>query len=126
MITERHKRLVQNIGKARTKQELLEAAGYTKSYARAGQIQHTEGYKKVMATIIEQLEQERQRIIDALKVKDLDKEKHRDLVDAMDKITKNIQLLSGGATERQSLTLSFDSTFDETTQGSEGGSTEQS
>ena len=60
-----------------------------------------------MDSIIEQLEIERQRAIDKLKHKISDA-KYRDLNDGIDKLTKNIQLLSGKPTDRQDNILNDD------------------
>ena len=60
--------------------------------------------RKAMDSIIDQLEIERQRAIDKLKHKISDA-KYRDLNDGIDKLTKNIQLLSGKATDRQDINL---------------------
>jgi len=54
---------------------------------------------------------ERDRLIEALSHKKLSKEKYRDMIDGLDKLTKNIQLLNGGATERQGVSISFDQAF---------------
>lgn len=99
MITERLKRLPQNLLIYGIRREAMIKSGYSESYAECGDILHTIGYKQIMEPVAKQLEAERQRIIDELRVKDLSQEKHKDLVDSMDKITKNIQLLTGGATD---------------------------
>ncbi len=75
-------------------------SGYDEDYASSGQITKTKQYQEKMKPIKDQLEEERQRIITEITSKNLSKERYKDLVDAVDKITKNIQLLSGGATER--------------------------
>ena len=58
----------------------------------------SKGYKELMKPVVEQMEEERQRAINLLKKK-ISKAKYRDLTDGIDKLTKNIQLLSGGKTE---------------------------
>jgi len=63
------------------------------------------------ATLSEQIrEDERQRIISAMTLKNLDDEEYKVLIDGLDKVTKNIQLLSGGVTERQAIVLPNDIT----------------
>jgi len=59
----------------------------------------SKAYKKALPSIIARLETERDRALGLLGKK-AEKAKYRDLVDATDKLTKNIQLLSGGETER--------------------------
>ena len=61
-------------------------------------VTNTKSYQDEMRPIVEQLEEERQRAIAMLKKK-ISKAKYRDLTDGVDKLTKNIQLLSGKATE---------------------------
>ena len=46
------------------------------------------------------MEKERKRALTALTTKDLDKVNYEKITDVIDKLTKNIQLLSGHATER--------------------------
>lgn len=76
------------------------AKRYSKSTSKAPQrVTETKSYKEAMLPIVEQLEKERQRIISALTNKNLKKEKYRDLIDGLDKTTKNIQLLGGKSTE---------------------------
>lgn len=75
------------------------------------------GGRELLNPIIEKMEKERDRLIQALSKKKLSKEKYRDMMEGIDKLTKNIQLLNGGATERQGLNITFDNAFiqDETT-----------
>jgi len=56
-------------------------------------------YKEEEVSITKMLERERNRIMRALENKDLDKERYATLVDALDKLTKNHQLLLGESTE---------------------------
>ena len=72
--------------------------GYTLSTANSGQIQKTKTYQRTVRPLVEQLEAERQAIMDRLpEVRS--KAKYRDLMDGLDKVTKTHQLLTGGATE---------------------------
>lgn len=77
------------------------AVGYSHNYAKqAVKIRSTKAYKQAMEPFIQELEKERERILNNIKVKDLSKEKHTDLVSSLEKITKLNQLLNGKATER--------------------------
>lgn len=58
--------------------------------------------KKTIAQL-ERWQKEQDRIFDAMQDKTLSKEKYDDLMTAADKAQKNIQLLSGNATERTGL-----------------------
>ena len=62
------------------------------------QVTKTKSYQGVIKPFVEQLEIERNRAIAAMKGK-ISKAKYRDLTDAIDKLTKNHQLLTGGATQ---------------------------
>src|SRR3990167_4954078 len=60
-------------------------------------ITETKSYQSVISPLVVKLEEERDAIVEALKTT-RSKAKYRDLIDGLDKITKNIQLLTGGAT----------------------------
>lgn len=90
--------------------EILLDTGYSESVSRKPKIvTETVAYKKAMLIeqipLIKGLEEEITRIKEALKAKDLRKEEYRILVGSFDILTKNYQLLSGGATERQVFVL---------------------
>jgi lantibiotic modifying enzyme len=72
--------------------------GYSRRTAHSGKIQKTKSYQSVIAPLLQRLEEERDRAISMMR-KRISKAKYRDLTDSMDKLTKNIQLLSGKATE---------------------------
>lgn len=76
--------------------------GYSKKTAKSGLIQKTKSYQSVVRPFIEKLEIERERAIDAMAGK-ISKAKYRDLSDAIDKLTKNHQLLTGGSTANVAL-----------------------
>ena len=72
---------------------------YSLSTSKSPQrVTQTKSYQSVMKPIIEQLEEERQRAITMLRKK-ISKAQYHHLVEALDKMTKNIQLLSGKETE---------------------------
>jgi hypothetical protein len=73
--------------------------GYSNSVSdHAKKITETKTYQAEIGPVILALEEERNEIIKRLKVT-RDKAKYRDLIDGMDKVTKNLQLLTGGRTE---------------------------
>lgn len=77
----------------------MRKAGYSPRTARTPKkMTETKSYKEAIKPIVEQMEEERQRAIGLLKKK-ISKAKYRDLTDGIDKLTKNIQLLTGGKTE---------------------------
>jgi phage terminase small subunit len=101
MATERQKRaLIELVENGRNKGEALVRAGYSKKTAIAPtKVTESIGFKEIAAPVVKQLEAARQRAIDKL-IKVEDDAKYRDLTDGIDKLTKNIQLLTGGDTER--------------------------
>jgi hypothetical protein len=84
-----------NIGKA------MREAGYAENTAdNPKNLTESDGYKEIAEPIVKQMEKERQRAIKALSLKNLDDVTYEKISDVIDKLTKNIQLLSGGDTER--------------------------
>jgi hypothetical protein len=91
-----------NLGKiARKKGYSLKTANNPK------EITKSKSYKEVMFPVVSAMENERNRIIDALGKKKLSKEKYRDMIDGLDKLTKNIQLLNGGKTSNEGIQISW-------------------
>src|SRR3990167_2552773 len=79
--------------------EIMESRGYTKATAKNPKnVKETKSYQLVIKPVISQMEEERQAVINRLKTT-RNKAKYRDLMDALDKLTKNIQLLSGVPTD---------------------------
>ena len=79
--------------------EIIKKKGYALTTSTVPtQVTRTKSYQQVVSPLVMQLEKERQAILDRLpKVRN--KAKYRDLTDGLDKVTKTIQLLTGGATE---------------------------
>lgn len=71
--------------------------GYSPKTAGAGRVQTTKSYKEEITPLVESLQLERREIIKRMR-QVRSKAKYRDLVDGLDKITKNLQLLTGGST----------------------------
>lgn len=94
------KLLSENVGlaKPKTMLEMMLEAGYEESTARQ-QSGILAGIREELDPIVAKLEEHRLKVIERLSVK-LDAATYRDLTDSLDKLTKNIQLLSGKATER--------------------------
>lgn len=81
--------------------KILREVGYSDNTADSPrEVTKSKSYQSTIAPFVEKLEKERDRILLEISVKDLDKEKHSDLVRSLDTITKNVQLLSGKETER--------------------------
>lgn len=91
----------ENLGKrggdVKTMTEIMLIAGY--KYSTANQQTRTlKGIKKKLEPIVEQMKKQRQEMIKRLDTT-ISKAGFRDLVSGIDVMTKNIELLSGGATE---------------------------
>ena len=94
--------------KYNNKGDLLKNCNYSDNISKQpSRVLNSKGVKEGLKPLIEQLEVERQRAIDKLKHKISDA-KYRDLNDGIDKLTKNIQLLSGKPTDRQDNILNDD------------------
>lgn len=93
------KEVVETVGKGKRPNitKIAVKKGYSPSMARSGKVQKTKTYKAELSPLVQRLEEERDAIMKALKTK-RGKAKYRDLIDGMDKITKNLQLLTGGST----------------------------
>ncbi len=100
-MTIRHQKLAKTILNSTSKKEARIKAGYKESYAMSGQIDKTIGFQKESKPLLERYQKELQAIMDAMELKDKNSEEYRILVNAADTIQKQVQLLSGGATERK-------------------------
>ncbi len=95
---------MENLGKGRKLNmgKILKKHGYSESVSKTPKIvTGTKAYKEAIRPLVEELEIQRTLAIKHM-TKTVRKAKYRDLVDALDKLTKNIQLLNGGDTERDS------------------------
>lgn len=64
--------------------------------------------QEIVKPIADQLINIRQKVVNALNEKTFSTEKTTDLTDMMDKLTKNIQLLTGGETEKHKVVFGWD------------------
>lgn len=89
-------------GKIPNLQKIQQKHGYSKESAKSMKATQTDTYEEVieqnLPTVISQLEEEREAILERMKAT-RSKAKYRDLTYAMDIVTKNHQLLTGGKTE---------------------------
>ncbi len=86
--------------------EVLREVGYSQTTSlKPKLVTNTKTYKREMEPLLKKLEEHRDKIIEALANKDLDKERYSDLTNGLNTITKNIQLLSGGETDRVGVTV---------------------
>jgi len=105
--TEKQKKVAQELiknlqsDKPLNRSKLLEKVGYARSTARhkTPYIIESKAVQDLVRPVIERMEIERNRALEILPKK-IGRASYGDAIQAVDKLTKNIQLLSGGDTER--------------------------
>lgn len=81
--------------------KIIKKHGYSDGISKQPiRVRKTQSYQEEIKPIVSQMERERQRVITEMERKDLTEIQYGELARALDTFTKNIQLLSGGATER--------------------------
>lgn len=81
---------------------------YSKSVSKSPtKVTKTKSYKAVLEPIVKRMENERDRIMAELTIKDLSEVDYEKLTKSLDIMTKNIQLLSGGETERNEVIVTI-------------------
>ena len=81
--------------------KIIKKNGYKKNTADSPkQVTTTKSYQGVIEPVVIKWLKIRDNLTKELERKDLTQESMRDITDTLDKITKNIQLLTGGETER--------------------------
>lgn len=87
---------------------IMRKNGYSKSTSEKPKlVTETKTYKKEIAPIVDAMRKERDAIMQRLP-KIRAKAKYRDLIDALDKTTKNIQLLEGKDTGKENITFTWE------------------
>lgn len=87
--------------------KIVENRGYGESTIKnPKRVQDTQSYKTEMNPIVARWQTEITRIQAELEKKNLSDEKYKDLVDSMDKLNKQVQLATGGVTERVGIQMS--------------------
>lgn len=97
---------IRSKGKPKTLGQLMKEVGYSNETSKKPfLITRTKSFNQALiaenAPLIEGIQKEINRIKNAMAIKDLNGEDYRTLAGSLDLLTKNFQLLSGGATERQ-------------------------
>lgn len=88
--------------KPKTNIQMAREVGYTSSAA----LKHPAVIEQ-MKPVLDQMKDIRQKALTAIAAKNLDIVDYKELVDSTDKLTKNIQLLSGEATDNSKMTFSW-------------------
>lgn len=93
-------------GRVPTYSKILREAGYSKSSSiKPTQVTRTKTFRKLVAPLSAGLAEEIERLKASLRAHDLTTEEYKVKIYALDILTKNYQLLTGGATERQVFVL---------------------
>jgi len=101
------KLITENFGKEKplSMYEMMLLSGFSEESARQ-QSNVLAGIQEELQPIVKRLETQRDEAVKALALR-LPRASYRDLIDAVDKLTKNIQLLSGGKTSNDKVTLTW-------------------
>lgn len=87
--------------------EIIRENGYSETTSQTPKlVTETQSYQEVVQPIVARWRKEIDRIQTELESKVLGDEKYKDLVDAMDKLNKQVQLATGGVTERVGVKMS--------------------
>src|SRR3990167_2271637 len=107
--------VIKNLRKPQiTKGKILKANGYADSVSESPTIvTKTKSYQKVARPFLKRLEGLRNKIMTEMEAKDITQERFTELGRTLKDITHDIQLLSGGETERI-LNITFDEAFNDT------------
>lgn len=101
--------VLENIGATGTTKsmgEMLKEAGYSEAIQKNPQlIFNSDTIQDGLKDVADDIALLRKNALNELKARDLEKEPYRDVVKAVDILTKNHQLLTGGDTEREATPL---------------------
>ena len=87
--------------------EIARKHGYSKGISKQPiRIRNTQTYQDEIKPFLDRITRERDRLIREAESRNLTQEEYKILIDSVDKLTKNIELLSGRATERKEEQLS--------------------
>lgn len=104
------KEVLETIGKGKKPNlgKIVRSKGYTKATAKNPKlVTSTKSYQEEVEPIVTAMIKQRDRMVKEISGRNLSKEKLRDLTDAIDKLTKNAQLLGGKDTEKGNITFSW-------------------
>lgn len=104
--------LIENYGAAKPRSlgDLMLEAGYSEASAHNPKlILEGEAVQVGIKDAANRIEQIRNNALAELEARDVSEERYSDVVKAVDLLTKNHQLLSGGETERNEMTISWKS-----------------
>ena len=93
-------------GSTKTLGEMMVEAGYTeKNSKNPYQVLQSDGVKEELTGFVKELENKRKKALNYLTDSKLDEAKAKDLITVINGLTKDIQLLTGGDTEKLNTTI---------------------
>jgi hypothetical protein len=95
--------VLESVGKGRKTVlgKIIKKNGYAQNTADSPkQVTETKSYKEIINPVVNKWIRERDRLTKELRSRDLTGERYETVIKSIDIITKNIQLLSGGDTEK--------------------------
>lgn len=93
-------------GKKLNMGKIIKSRGYSQTVSEAPtKVTRTKTYQSVMKPVLSSLEGLRDKAIRELETRQLNLVEYKELIDSIDKLTKNIQLLGGNSTEKMTIVL---------------------
>ena len=105
--------VIKNLRKPQmTKGKIIRATGYKKSVSESPTVvTKTKSYQEEMRPFLARMIALRDKVEAEMQIRDISKERFTELAVALKGFNHDIQLISGGVTERQALELTFDEAF---------------
>lgn len=92
-------------------QEIQKKHGYSVKSAKAMKAKQTKTWQKEMKPFLTMLQDEISKIQLEMAGRDITEEKYKDLAEVLDRLNKQVQLATGGETERTKIIVTFDESF---------------
>lgn len=105
------RKVLAEVGKGRKPHlgKIIKSVGYSDRISKSPKkVTETKSYKEEVEPIVDAMIRQRDRMVAEIANRKLGKEKIRDMVDAIDKLTKNAQLLGGKDTSKEAVTFKWE------------------
>lgn len=105
-IKEVAKEVLSEVGKGRIPKvgKIMRKKGYSEAYSKSpNRIKKKKAYQEEIEPVIQKLVDERNKVIESMRVRNIDEVAYDKLASVLDTLTKNIELLSGRPTNREDL-----------------------
>src|SRR3990167_8274628 len=88
------------IGQIPNKGKIIKKHGYSETVSKSPtKVTKTKSYLKITLPYAQRLQKHQEKILKAMEGKNLSYEEYKTLTDSLSKVTHDVQLLTGGATE---------------------------